>query len=134
MPNLIELSCKTISIKKLNRLTKIAETHIKQNQHPKPMVAIIVKGSRIVGIGTNKTKTHTKQAEHSRYKDICKSIKLHAEIDAILATPEALLQGSDIYVIRIRRMDGSLGSSTPCPACMGACIKAGLRRIYFVED
>ena len=134
MPHLIELSRKTISDTKLKRLLKITAEHLQISRHQKPMIAIIMRGKRIIGIGTNKSKTHPQQARHSLYKKECKSSKLHAEIAAINNTPINLVNGADIYVLRIKRGDGSLGISTPCPACMSACIEAGIRRIYYIEE
>ena len=134
MSNLIELSTKTVSASKLKKLKRIATAQLESSTHMKPMVAIIVRGKRVIGTGTNKAKTHTKQAEHSKYKDDCKSVKLHAEIAVLNNTPRDLIEGADIYILRIRRMDGSLGTSAPCSACLSACVKAGIRRIYYVEE
>lgn len=134
MPHLIKLSRKNISDTKLKRLLKIATEHLQISRHQKPMIAVIMRGKRIIGIGTNKTKTHPQQVRHSLHKKECKSSKLHAEIAAINNTPINMTYGADIYVLRIKRGDGSLGISTPCPACMSACIEAGIRRIYYVEQ
>lgn len=85
--------------------------------------AVVAKGNRIVSVGINQQKTHTKSP--SRYKTI------HAETHALLRAG-AGARGGTIYVARILA-DGSLGISRPCLDCQALLDAAGIRKMVYVD-
>ena len=104
---------------------QIAKAASKHSDHPAHQLgAVIVKGNKIISVGFNKNKTHTK-SNHA-WK------RLHAELCAIIKAKQDLT-GSSIYVYRETK-NGNLGLSRPCPSCMEAIQEAGINKIYYTTD
>lgn len=86
--------------------------------------AVIVKDNEIVSEGFN----------HKRWHLYHKS-SVHAEVDALtkMKHNKKLLSQCDMYVVRIGGdvMGRPLKYSKPCPDCMKAITKSGLRRVYY---
>lgn len=82
------------------------------------MGAVIVK-RKPIAVGFNKQKTHPK------YSNL---FSIHAELAAILSA-RTDIEGSDIYVYR--ETSNGIGLARPCNTCMGACVEAGIRRIFY---
>lgn len=85
--------------------------------------AVVAMGNRIVSVGINQQKTHTKSP--SRFKTI------HAETHALLRAGHRACGGT-IYVVRILA-NGSFGISRPCPDCEALLRSAGIRRMVYID-
>lgn len=101
---------------------EIAKAASKHSDHPAHKLgAVIVKGNKIISVGFNKNKTHTK-SNHA-WK------RLHAEISAILKAKQDLT-GCSIYVYRETK-NGDLGIAKPCSSCSAAIKETGIKKIYY---
>jgi deoxycytidylate deaminase len=87
-------------------------------------VGAVLAGTRPITVGYNKLKTHPKFANPD--KNLHPSI--HAEI-ACLIQLRARLKGDTIYVYREKEKKPAL--SRPCPACMDALRKHGVKHIFY---
>lgn len=97
-----------------------------KSTHPKHQLGcVLVNKNRIVGVGFNKFKTHTK-SNHAFQM-------LHAEVDALLGQDRSVLKGCDAYVYRETK-DGQPAMSKPCQACQLALREAGIRNVYYTTD
>lgn len=83
--------------------------------------SVIVRGSRIVGVGTNKIKTHPKSTHPFG--------SLHAEMAAILLSKQDLY-GCEIYVYRETRL-GIPVMARPCEYCFPFIREAGLKQVHY---
>ncbi len=98
----------------------------KSNHHQHKLGCVIVKRNRIMGLGFNQIKTHTKS--NNEFK------MLHAEISALLGISYEDLEGCDAYVYREHR-NGKKAMAKPCAACEQALRMAGIKRVFFtIED
>lgn len=98
------------------------------------VAAAVVYRKKIVGLGTNKKKSHPFQKEYSHNED---AIFFHAEVSAIhSATREVsteLFKKSDIYVIRLLK-NGKLGLAKPCSGCSRCIATFGIRNVYYSDS
>ena len=92
----------------------LAEKVASLSTHYNKVGAIITRGRRVISIGINKNKSHRKQINH--HTDVIGS-KIHAELDAVIKAPYFLLEGSDIYVVRLLR-NNNMGLARPCKSCI----------------
>lgn len=88
--------------------------------------SVIVKGNRIISIGYNSTKTHT--------KSLTSHCTLHAETDAILSAGFTDLTGTVLYVYRSLRNNDAPGNSKPCDGCEKLARQANISKIYFSTE
>lgn len=92
-------------------------------------LAIVFKGRRIFGIGTNSPKTHPSGSGPVS--------TIHAEIAAINAAKsnasERDISGMDIFIMRIKG-DNTLGDSFPCSDCMNRIKQEGIKRIVYFKN
>lgn len=86
--------------------------------------SVIVRGSKIVSVGTNNIKTHPKST-HPFYS-------LHAEMAAILLAKQDLAK-CEIYVYRETK-SGIPVMSRPCEYCFPFIKEAGLKKIHYSID
>ena len=88
---------------------------------------VIVKGDEIVAEGYNHTDVH-----------LYHKFSIHAEVDAIskLKKNRKYISQCDLYVVRIGRdsMGNPLKYSKPCPDCIKAIQKSGIRRVYYSSN
>ena len=95
--------------------------------------AVIVKGGRVLSIGTNKGKTHPKSVVTDD-KGESYSLSIHAEMDAISKIKNKnQLKGATIYVARKGRA-GTAGMSCPCKVCQRLINKYVFKRAVFTTD
>ena len=88
------------------------------------MGAVVVQGRKIISIGYNNSKTHSRSQGPYR--------QVHAETHALdQAGTDAF--GATLVVVR-RKADGTLGTSRPCVSCVKAALKAGVKRIIYAND
>ena len=108
-----------------NRFFDVAKAASKHSDHPAHKLgAVIVKGNKIISVGFNKNKTHTK-SNHA-WK------RLHAEICAIIKAKQDLT-GCSIYVYRETK-NGALGLSKPCPSCFAAIKESGIKTMFYTTE
>ena len=117
-------------------LTRVAVA----NDYPRAkMSAGLVKSNRLISIGTNRMKSDPLQAKYGKNRE---AIYLHAEIHAIKnALKEYSLdeiEGSDLYVVRVKRKDehsiGFIhGMAKPCEGCVRAINEFGIRNVAFTN-
>lgn len=108
------------------RFFELAKKLSVKSNHPKHQLGcVIVNKNRIVGVGFNKFKTHTK-SNHAFQM-------LHAEVDALLGVARADLKGCTAYVYRETK-DGAPAMSKPCAACEIALKDAGIKTVFYTTD
>jgi deoxycytidylate deaminase len=86
--------------------------------------SVIVRGSKIVSVGTNNIKTHPKSL-HPYFS-------LHSEGAAILLAKQDLI-GCEIYVYREIK-DGTLALSRPCEYCWKMISISGIEEIHYTTN
>ena len=92
--------------------------------------AVIVRGGRILGVGSNRVRYYHQQRTHP-HRHIQ---SLHAEIAAILDVRNpSQLKGSTMFVARIKK-DGSLALAKPCAYCQRVINNFGIKRVVFTTD
>ncbi len=115
----------------LKRFTKkLLLRHPEQDMRHK-MVAVVLKGRRIVAYGYNSSKTHPcgqKTVEKYRLKAHC-SNSIHAELSAISKSSG----GDRIFVARIKA-DGKFGLAKPCPVCEKIIEESGIKKVEYTQD
>lgn len=85
------------------------------------MGSVIVRGSKIVSVGTNNIKTHPKSNHPFK--------SLHCETAAILLAKQDLY-GCEIYVYRETKL-GTPAMARPCVYCMPFIQEAGLKQVHY---
>lgn len=123
--------------KKFFRLASLAAD---LSTYPKYHIgAAIVSGRKVVSIGTNRWRTHTKQKKYAPYRystaweaDADKG-RCHAEVDAIIKAGRTDLNGASIYVYR-QNLNGELANCRPCGACMQAIKEAGIKDVFYTSE
>ena len=91
------------------------------NHHHHKIGSVIVRGSKIVSVGTNNIKTHPK-APHPHYS-------LHSEPAAILLAKQDLMN-CEIYVYRETKA-GVPAIARPCTYCLPFIREAGLTEMHY---
>jgi len=101
---------------------EVAKSISKHSDHPHHKLgAVISRGNRVISLGFNKNKTHTK-SNHS-WK------RLHAEISAIIKARQDVTS-CHIYIYRETK-DGQMAMARPCRSCMEAIKEAGIKKIFY---
>lgn len=118
---------------------RLASLASESSSYPKLHIgAVIVSGNKLVSVGANKWRTHTKQKKYTpyRYNTVWEADedvgRCHAEMDAIIRAGRSDLSGATIYVYR-QDMNGHLAESKPCGACMQAIKEAGIRDVFYTS-
>lgn len=86
---------------------------------------VLVKKSKIISVGFNKLRTHTKS--NNPWKSV------HCEFDVILGCTKEELAGSSIYIYR-QHQDGSSANSKPCKYCAMLIKESGIKKVYYTDD
>ncbi len=108
------------------RFFDIAKKTALHSDHPDHIHgSVIVKKNRIVGLGYNSNRTHTKSTHPHR--------RVHSELSAILNTQKQDLSGCELYIIRLKK-DGSLGFSKPCVFCKKLLQSVGIEKVHYSTD
>lgn len=91
------------------RFFTLAEKLAEKSDHPSSRHgAVIVRKNRILSVGFNRLKTHSRS--NHPFKTI------HAEFSAILSSGLENLSGCELYIVR-KRTNGVLANSKPCTFC-----------------
>lgn len=100
---------------------KIAQTSI---WYPYKLGAVVVRQGKVIGRGANGIRKHG-------YSHIYNfPMTLHAEAAAILNTPKHLLEGSDLYVVRISK-NNEVRMSKPCDCCITLAKMVGIKNVHY---
>lgn len=108
------------------RYFSLAKKLSKKSDHRFQMGSVVVRGSKVLGIGFNNARK-----SHPRAKTPYNTI--HAELSAVLSAGREDLQGSDMYIYRETR-DGKPANSFPCGHCLALINDVGIRNIYYTKD
>lgn len=102
---------------------RLARNVSKFSDHRYKLGAVVTKGSRVISVGHNQTKTNPNAPFNG----------LHAEIKAIKTAGRIDFRGASIYVYR-DKSNGCIGNSRPCKYCMSIIKKLGFKYIYYSVD
>lgn len=91
------------------------------NHHHHKIGSVIVRGSKIISVGTNNLKTHPKST-HPHFS-------LHSEMAAILLAKQDL-KDCELYVFRETK-DGNWALSRPCQYCWKLIFASGIKEVHF---
>lgn len=119
----------TRHLRRIRELAVIAEDCTHPNKFDKyHHAASLYKNNRLIGVGTNKFRSHPLQAKFGRNNEC---IYLHAEIDAINSARKRNIDptGSILYVARAK--NGSLRNSKPCGGCQKAIDFYNIKMVYY---
>lgn len=107
------------------RFFDLAKKMSKKSNHPEYKIGgCIVNNSKIISLGFNKYKTHSRS--NHPYKHI------HCEMDCILGVDTNSLEGSTLYLYRENKQ-GTIASSKPCKWCNELIKKAGIKFICYTD-
>ena len=107
------------------RWIAVAKKMLPYSNHPKyRMVAILVKGGKIVSMGTN---SEGPPAFFIRYAE---SRGRHAEVRCLFGLDKKYTKGSTLYIVGLTVV-GNVILSKPCEGCDGFIRKMGLKRIIY---
>lgn len=95
------------------------------SSHPKRMGAAIYKQQKLISIGWNTLKTHTKSRTWNNTQ--------HAEFAALLGVPKHHVVGAEMYVVRILK-NGNRAHSKPCGECEELLWAAGIKRVWYISE
>ena len=130
-------------IKMFDKAKEIAETSDFDHFH---LGCVITYKHHILAAASNSNKTHPMQKYYNhRYREFRKGSKpcchtVHAEMAAINSIPypvgiQVNWREVNVYVYRIAPgLQGGHGMARPCPACMAALKKLGIRNVYYTTD
>lgn len=105
------------------RFLKLAKKMSAQSESKFRVGAVIAKGSRILGAGSNDMhKTHPKSMSSTK----C----IHAEHAALINSGPSDLIDAVAYVSRITR-DGATAIAKPCSSCRKLLFNAGIRKVFY---
>jgi deoxycytidylate deaminase len=107
---------------KANYFLNLAKKASKSSDHHSHQIgAILVKKNKIIGMGSNKIKTHPKSNHPFSMT--------HAELSAILSADNSKeVEGCDIYVYRETK-DGIYANSQPCQHCESLLKSFGIKNV-----
>ena len=122
--------------KKQRKLFGLAQAASKLSDYARIKIgAVIVKNGDVVSVGFNREKTHPIQKKYNVYRGFSNGPKdfIHAEMAAIIKARHLDLRGASIYVSR-KAVNGGMAICRPCPACMRAIIKHGIRKVFYTTS
>lgn len=119
-------------------LSRLAENNPGVRGKYKIAAGIVFK-RHLVATGVNSYKTHPMMWEFGKNKD---SLFLHAEVDAIKNALRLIsvdqLSKSDLYIVRVKRVDGERewisGLAKPCRGCQRAIETFNLKNVHYTTD
>jgi hypothetical protein len=112
-----------MEISKFKDIAKEAFVNIDQYRNHNH-VSLIVKGSKILGLGINRRKTHPLAKKYGY-----RNYELHSELDALLKVPKQMRKNLILINFRFGPM-GDMKLSKPCPKCLPWCMET-FKEIYY---
>lgn len=110
------------------RMVDQARAMAEISTHPITKIGCVV----YLGSGIKSVAVNTPQFIGYRRGEFTFSPTRHAEMNALHNLSRDALKGSDMLVYRLDKT-GRIGSAKPCRACIGAIIKAGMRRVHYTS-
>lgn len=93
----------------------------KSDHYKYKLGCVIVKGSRVLGIGWNAMKTHPKSPHEFKM--------VHAEFMAVMSAEDSV-EGATAYIFREHK-NGTLAMAKPCESCWGFLVDSGVSNIVY---
>jgi deoxycytidylate deaminase len=93
--------------------------------------AVLVSGRYIIKLGRNSDRTHPRMQRFN--PDRSYTTTMHAEVDACMGVPDEVLEGAEIYVVRLTRTD-KWALARPCEICQKFLTDAGIRKVYYSNE
>jgi deoxycytidylate deaminase len=113
---------------RFSRLEEVAKKIASLSDFKYQVGAVVFNKGRIISVGYNSTKTHTKLMKYFSHAT------LHAECDAVLHCPNPdALDGASMIVYRTKK-NGSPAMSKPCPMCRQIMFEYGIKKVYWSTD
>lgn len=110
---------------KENRFLSLAKERSKLSDHDDHKLGcVIARGNRILGVGHNMTKTHTKSPH--KFKNC------HAEFMAVLNSGSKI-EGATVYVFREQK-NGTPANSRPCQSCWEYLMSLGAKKVVYTFE
>lgn len=108
------------------RFFKLAEKLAQKSDHPDHKHgAVLIRKNKILGIGFNQYKTHSKSTHDFKM--------IHAEFAVLLNAGLEDLTGCELYVVR-KRKNGELANSRPCKSCSEMLRLLNIDKVYYSTD
>jgi deoxycytidylate deaminase len=109
-----------------SRFIDLAIRAAKKSSHPQHRIgSVLVKGNKVLSFGFNELKTHPRSTHPWK--------SIHSEFATILGLDRTEIEGSTIYVVRVRK-DGTLGMAKPCEFCYKMLTNLNLYSIIYSTD
>ncbi len=107
------------------RYFELAKRVAKKSNHPTyKLGCILFKKKKIVGLGFNQIKTHTKSPDQWKM--------LHAEVHSVLGADPADMHGASAFVY-MENKNGKVGKAKPCKNCQQLLESVGIKHIYYTN-
>lgn len=117
------------NLHKYEKFLPLAKKMALKSAHKYRHSSLLIKRNRIIDIGINQEKTHSKAPAY--YSD--KNRRLHSEAHAILGNKLEDLKGTTILNVRVDN-DGKLKLSKPCHVCLPLIQAAGIKHIIYTTN
>lgn len=122
----------------VDMLSKLAEDNPGVRGKYKIAAGVVYK-KHLVATGVNSYKTHPMMLEFGKNKV---SLFLHAEVDAIKNALRLIsvdqLSKSELYIVRVKKIDGKKGwysgLAKPCKGCQRAIETFNLKAVHYTTD
>lgn len=125
---------------RFNRLSEISRALLSRNEHEKCFhFTYAFWGSKLLAIGMNKPKTHTKNLslpylDRQSKENISDQIGIHSEVDCILKLGRFHdYQKINFFNFRIDKND-KIAISRPCNGCLHLFEQIGFKNIFFTNN
>lgn len=97
----------------------------KSDHHSHKMTCLIVKGSRIIGVGYNKLRKKSAKSPHPYFS-------IHAEYAAVIYAKHAV-SGATAFIFR-QTKDGTFATAKPCASCYQFLVNQGISEIVYTFE
>jgi deoxycytidylate deaminase len=98
--------------------------------------SFVFDGNRLVGVGTNRPKTHPANLRYAytnrQMQDISYIVGIHSEMDAVLRIGMRECRGLTLVNTRINRK-GEFDLSMPCGGCSRMIADAGFEKVLYTD-
>ena len=106
------------------RFFELAKRMSHKSDHSHKIGGVLVKKNKVLSVGFNKCKTHTKSNTVFR--------SIHCELDCILGAHEEDIVGATIYLYR-QNKSGIVAISKPCIWCQKLLKDVGISKVCYTD-
>lgn len=115
---------------------------VKSQFHRAPFGCVVIYKNKVIGTGTNSTKSNPVQAKYNQYRTFDTEngsyirSSVHAEINALYPLIDNMnidWKKVDLYIYR-KCKSREHGMARPCPACMQLIKDLGIKNIHYTTD